>query len=177
MFLVVQNLLPFLTMLFLTYLACGLYLWVLGIAVFGNCETRRSLFHAPWLGYAVLIGCLQVIHFFAPLDAAVSWTFLGITSIGATGIVIIRLRKPSPSAVETRKVPQLVQLILLLGVAWLVFVPTLNTASQAIVHYDVGYYYLQTIRWITAFPIVPGLGNLFLNLAFNQSPLSCRITV
>ena len=157
-------------MLFLTYLACGLYLWVLGIAVFGNCETRRSLFQALWLGYAVLIGCLQVIHFFAPLDAAVSWTFLGITSIGATGIVIIRLRKPSPSEVETRKVPQLVQLGLLLGVAWLVFVPTLNTASQAIVHYDVGYYYLQTIRWITTFPIIPGLGNLFLNLAFNQSP-------
>ena len=48
--------------------------------------------------------------------------------------------------------------------------PAFNTTTQAIVHYDVGYYYLQTIRWTTTFPIVPGLGNLFLNLAFNQSP-------
>ena len=40
-------------MFFLIYVACGLYLWLLGTAVFGGCETRRSLFHAPWLGYAV----------------------------------------------------------------------------------------------------------------------------
>ena len=33
-----------------------------------------------------------------------------------------------------------------------------------------GYYYLQTIAWTTTFPIVPGLGNLLLNLGFNQSP-------
>ena len=31
------------------------------------------------------------------------------------------------------------------------------------------YYYLQTIAWTTAFPIVPGLGNLLLHLGFNQS--------
>ena len=54
--------------------------------------------------------------------------------------------------------------------AWLAFRPVFNITTQEIVHYDVGYYYLQTIAWTTTFPIVPGLGNLLLNLGFNQSP-------
>jgi len=157
-------------MFFLIYVACGLYLWLLGIAVFGGCETRRSLFHAPWLGYAVLIGCLQIVHFFSALSPSVSWTFLVVSSLSAVAIVAIRVRKGLWKSEDTRRVSPVVQLALLFGVAWLVFIPAFNTITQPIVHYDVGYYYLQTIRWTTTFPIVPGLGNLFLNLAFNQSP-------
>lgn len=157
-------------MYFLIYVACGLYLWLLGIAVFGGCETRRSLFHALWLGYAALIGCLQILHFFTALSPAVSWTFLAVSSLCAAAIVAIRLRKGLWKNEATRRVSVLIQLALLFGVGLLVFFPAFNTTTQAIVHYDVGYYYLQTIRWTTTFPIVPGLGNLFLNLGFNQSP-------
>ena len=63
----------------------------------------------------------------------------------------------------------LVWFALLIAVAWLAFRPVFNVTTQKIVHYDVGYYYLQTIAWTTAFPIVPGLGNLLLELGFNQS--------
>ena len=65
--------------------------------------------------------------------------------------------------------PPLLWFGLLFAVAWLAFRPVFNIATQKIVHYDVGYYYLQTIAWTTAFPIVPGLGNLLLELGFNQS--------
>ncbi len=157
-------------MYFLIYVACGLYLWLLGIAVFGGCETRRSLFHAPWLGYAVLIACLQILHLFSALDATASWIFLAASSLCAALMVGIRLRRGLWQGGGARRLPLVFQLTLLLGVGLLFFFPAFHTTTQAIVHYDVGYYYLQTIRWTTAFPIVTGLGNLFLNLAFNQSP-------
>jgi hypothetical protein len=155
---------------FLIYVVCGLYLCLLGIAVFGGCENRSSLFHAPWLGYGVLIGCLQIVHLVWALSPMVAWTFLVLTSLCAAGIVIIRSRQGAPESVGSRRLSVSVQLTLLLAAAVFAFVPAFNTTTQAIVHYDVGYYYLQTIRWTTTFPIVPGLGNLLLNLAFNQSP-------
>jgi hypothetical protein len=157
-------------MFFLTYLACGFYLWLLGMAVSGEGFARRSLFHAPWLGYAGLIACLQVIHLFAPLDALVSWSFLAISCLGAAGVVLVKLRRRPRETKEAERLSLPAQLGFLLAIAWLFFLPAFNTTTQPIVHYDVGYYYLQTIRWTTTFPIVPGLGNLFLNLAFNQSP-------
>jgi hypothetical protein len=157
-------------MFFLIYLASGLYLWLLGAAVFGGWETGRSLFRAPWLGYAVLIACLQIAHFFTAINGAFSWTFLTASSLCAGGIVALRLRKIPFKAKERPAMSPLVWLALLVAVGWLAFRPVFNTTTQQIVHYDVGYYYLQTIAWTTAFPIVPGLGNLLLNLAFNQSP-------
>lgn len=157
-------------MYFLIYVACGLYLWLLGIAVFGGCATRRSLFHAPWLGYAVLIACLQIVHLFSALDAPASTRFLAASSLCAALLVVIRLSRGLWQGGGARRLPLVFQLTLLLGVGLLFFFPAFNTTTQAIVHYDVGYYYLQTIRWTAIFPIVTGLGNLFLNLAFNQSP-------
>jgi hypothetical protein len=157
-------------MFFLIYLACGLYLWLLGAAVFGRWETWRSLFRAPWLGYAVLIACLQIAHFFTALNPAFSWAFLAASSLCAGVIVALRLRNIPFAAKELPRMRWFVWSALLIGVAWLTFRPVFNITTQEIVHYDVGYYYLQTIAWTTAFPIVPGLGNLLLNLGFNQSP-------
>jgi hypothetical protein len=157
-------------MYFWIYIACAAYLWLLGTAVFGGSKTRRSLFHVLWLGYAALIGCLQVLHFFWPLSPRVSWTFLAISSLCAAATVAMRTRDGSGKNEGPRRLPWPVQLSILFGVSLFAFFPAFNTTTQAIVHYDVGYYYLQTIRWMTTFPIVPGLGNLFLNLAFNQSP-------
>ena len=156
-------------MFFLIYLACGFYLWLLGAAVFGGWETGRSLFRAPWLGYAVLIACLQIAHIFTAINPAFSWTFLAISSLCAGGIVALRFRGIGFQAKELPAMSPLVWFALLIAVAWLAFRPVFNIATQKIVHYDVGYYYLQTIAWTTAFPIVPGLGNLLLELGFNQA--------
>jgi hypothetical protein len=154
---------------FLIYLACGLYLWVLGAAVLGEWKTARSLYRAPWLGYALLIACLQIAHFFTAISPPFSWTFLGVSGLCAAGVVTVKFLK---RRVRTRQLPAIAPLLwfaLLIAVAWLAFRPVFNIATQKIVHYDVGYYYLQTIAWTTAFPIVPGIGNLLLHLGFNQS--------
>ena len=157
-------------MFFLIYLACGLYLWLLGAAVFGGWETGRSLVRAPWLGYAVLIACLQIAHIFTAINPAVFLDFPGhffaLRRRHRRPEVPQRFHSWQRSSLRCRRV---VWFVLLIAVAWLAFRPVFNIATQKIVHYDVGYYYLQTIAWTTAFPIVPGLGNLLLELGFNQS--------
>ena len=36
-------------------------------------------------------------------------------------------------------------------------------------NYDAGLYYFGSIRWLNEFPIIPGLGNLYVQFAYNQS--------
>ena len=60
-------------------------------------------------------------------------------------------------------------LVLLAAVALLSFVPVFNCCTKDIFDYDLGLYYLKTIRWIESFPLVPGLVNLQPHLGFNQS--------
>ncbi|HEY5743661.1 MAG TPA: hypothetical protein VIS99_14095 [Terrimicrobiaceae bacterium] len=152
------------------FLACALYLWLLGAAAFGRWKAWRSPFRAPWLGYAVLVACLQIAHLFTPIDSAFSWKFLALSSIGAAGILAFRFRTIVFRMRRTQQIVLSLYVAAFLSVAWLAFGPAFNLSTQPIVHYDVGYYYLETIRWLISFPIVPGLGNLLLNLAFNQSP-------
>jgi hypothetical protein len=154
---------------FLIYLACGLYLGLLGAAVFGGWETGRSLFRAPWLGYAVLIACLQVAHFFTAINSAFSWTFLVVSLLCASAIVALKFRRIFLNAEGRPAMSLLMWLALLIAVAWLAFRPVFNITTQEIANYDVGLYYLQAIAWTTTFPIVAGLGNLLLHLGFNQS--------
>ena len=156
-------------MFFLIYFACGLYLWLLGAAVFGGWKTGRSLFRAPWFGYAVLIACLQIAHFFTAIDPLFSRTFLVASVLCAGSVVALKFLRDPAKPKKLPAMPPLLWFALLIAVAWLAFRPVFNIATQKIVHYDVGYYYLQTIAWTTAFPIVPGLGNLLLHLGFNQS--------
>jgi hypothetical protein len=49
------------------------------------------------------------------------------------------------------------------------FVKVLFLSVSEPVSYDIGYYYAQTLRWLEAYPVVPGLGNLHGRLAFNSS--------
>ena len=44
-----------------------------------------------------------------------------------------------------------------------------SKAMEPSLHYDVGLYYLPTIKWLNEEPIIPGLVKLHSRLAFNQS--------
>src|ERR1700704_1584752 len=123
-------------MFFLIFIASGLYLWLLGAAVFGGWKTWRSPFRAPWLGYAVMTACLQIAHFFTAMSPAFSWTFLTVSSICAAGILAIRFRKLVFRIRKTQWIILCMYLAAFLGVAWLAFRPAFNLSTQAIVHYD-----------------------------------------
>ena len=158
---------PWLFPAFLVFLLSALFLWALGGAVFGSFHGSSNLFRLPWLGYGVLLGCLQIAHLFFPIDHRFSLAFLMITA-GATIAVLITKavwRSESPREAQSGSS----KLVPLVFIAFCIFVPVFNASTKPACHYDLGLYYLQEIRWIETFPIVRGVGNLILNLGFNQS--------
>ena len=151
---------------FVVFLLFGLYAWAVGGAVFGV-RGPESVFSLPWLGYGTALGMLQLAHLFVPVDRSFALSFLLMTSALALAILLCRARW---HGFNLRRVilkwPRLLPLAVICLVA---FIPVFNACTKAATHYDVGLYYLQEIRWMETFPIVRGLGNLMLNLGFNQS--------
>ena len=152
---------------FLIFVLFGLYTWSVGRAAFGGSPGIQGLFRLPWLGYGVVLGLLQVAHLFWPIDQYFSTRFFLSTLTLAVMIQIGRAAWWGRSLTElARGWPKLVPLGV---IAFLAFIPVFNTCTKPACHYDLGLYYLQEIRWMETFPIVRGLGNLILNLGFNQS--------
>ena len=148
------------------FLLGGLYLRTIGAAVFGGSREVQDLFRLPWLGYGVLLGALQIAHVSFPIDRRFSAGFLLLTSAVALSAHYWRGARRATGKEVVRLWPKL---LLLGAIALLVFLPVFNACTKPACYYDVGLYYLQKIRWLETFPIVPGLGNLLLNLGYNQS--------
>ena len=151
---------------FLVFLLFGLFISTIGSAVFGRSRGIQDLFRLPWLGYGVLLGALQIAHIFLPIDRRFSAGFLFLAAAVAISAHFWRKAEPATLNDLARQWPKL---LLLGALAILVFLPVFNTCTKPACYYDVGLYYLQKIRWLETFPLVPGLGNLLLNLGYNQS--------
>lgn len=146
--------------------------WSLVIAIFGGIglAARRwirskgisveSLFTDFWLGLALVIAFLQVWHIFAPVNWAPA---LIIAFIGGVGLFLNRTQIWG-LIVRRSKSDFLLLLILLITAVWLA-----NRSMAFRDDYDMGLYHLSSVRWISTYAIVPGLGNLYNNLAFNSS--------
>ena len=66
-------LLPFFTL----FAACGLYLWLLGEALVSSSRTwSENALRAPWMGWAILLGALQLTHVFVPINGKVATALL-----------------------------------------------------------------------------------------------------
>ena len=126
-----------------------------------------GVFQLPWLGYGLLIALLQITHLVFPIGRWFSAGFLIITSVIIAVIHLSRARRRGRALRRVlRNWPRLLPLVV---VSFLIFIPVFNACTKPACHYDLGLYYLQEIRWMETFPIVHGLGNLILNLGFNQS--------
>ena len=122
--------------------------------------TGRHLLGAFWLGYALVMLVLQWWHLWLPVDR-----WCTSIAIGA-GVVLsfwhLRLIKDwLLSVIRERRIATVILLLLLV---W-----TANRATGPCNHFDTGMYHMTAVRWTTEHPIVPGLGNLQLHLAFNNS--------
>ena len=130
-----------------------------------------------WLGFCIVVACLEIVHLFVPIDWQVT---LAVAVIGVLGQ---QLRFKLAGAPET-KLPDAVEsaggLIslalnslkrypLLSVVGLLVIVSWCLLAMQAPSMFDSGLYHFGSIRWLNEYAIVPGLGNLHWRLALNQS--------
>ena len=151
---------------FLIFLLFGIYIWTVGGAACSGSPGIQGLFRLPWLGYGLLLGMLQIAHIFSPIDRRFSTGFLLLTSGVAISIHLSRARHGRALRDIAKAWPKLVPLG---TIAFLSFIPVFNTCTKPASHYDLGLYYLQHVRWMETFPIVPGIGNLISNLGFNQS--------
>ena len=142
--------------LFLSFCGVGLNVQKLfGVHDF-NAENAFSAF---WFGWCCILMGLQIWHLFAPVD----WlAFSAVLAVGVGGLFLCR-KQISEFFKE-----HFFQLgwILPLG---LVFLWLANRAMAPIRSYDAGLYHLSSIRWISLYPIIPGLANLHDRLGFNSS--------
>jgi hypothetical protein len=93
----------------------------------------------------------MVLWFFVPLHI---YTALPLYAFGGVGFFTI-----SKSQIEFRKPLIWWGILAILGVLLVAKAATLSS------YYDSGLYYIQTIRWMEQFAIVPGLGNVHIRLA------------
>jgi len=111
-----------------------------------------------WLGWAIWIMVLQVWNLFLPVDWR-AFACLGV--FGSTGLVICR--KEIKRIVSGRQF-FFGALLVVLSACWLAG----HTTNQP-QNFDSGAYHLSSVRWAKEYAVVPGLGNLYGHLAFNQS--------
>ena len=117
-------------------------------------RAEASLAHSFWWGFAIAVAVLQLWHFLLPVDAR-AWLLLGPLSVA--GAFRLDWRRLLP---ERR--PALLAAVPL--VAFAAFMALRSPGNP-----DTCLYYMQTVRWFNAYPIVPGLGNLHYRLAYNDS--------
>ncbi len=57
---------------YLLFVGFGLFLWLIGTAA--SCKPIRIdlIFRAPWIGYSLLVGLLQLVHLLWPINRPAS---------------------------------------------------------------------------------------------------------
>jgi len=123
-------------------------------------DGSEGLFAAVWIGWALALGALQVWHLFRPVDA---WGRALVVIIGWVGLAWNLRSLWAQLRPVLRHVLPFAAAAILLGL-WMA-----NRAMAPAMFSDAGLYHLGTVRWLSAYPIVPGLGNLHWRLAANSS--------
>ncbi len=143
-------------LLFLSFCGIGLtFQKLLGMKALDG-ENNLSAF---WFGWCLVLMGLQIWHWFAPVD----WRPLFFVFVlGAGGIYLSRNQLASLCERENFGLPWIFTLCLV--IVWLA-----NQALAPVRTYDAGLYHLSAIRWISSYPIIPGLANLHDRLGFNSS--------
>ncbi len=154
---------------FLLFATAGVFLCLLGAAfVPSSHHWSEEVLRVPWIGWAILLAILQVIHLFAPLGRTTAPALVIACGVVAAIAVAIRVRARAKQALTSLRQED-GWLITAAGVASLLaFFPVFNACTKEMILYDLGLYYLKAVRWIATYPIMPGLANVQGHLGFNQ---------
>jgi hypothetical protein len=117
-------------------------------------------FASIWIGWALAVGVLKVWQLIFPVNVGARLLLVALGAAGLGGN--FRLLATELRPMLGRVIPFAVAAALL--ALWLA-----NRAMAAEMNSDVGLYHLPTGRWLSEYPVVPGLGNLNWRLAFNSS--------
>jgi len=123
-------------------------------------SSARDLWFTFWMGWALLLGGLQVWHLFLPIDNRAR---IAVVALGALGWLVSGLTPWRAIArALPRNLPGLVAV--LLGTWWLS-----NRAMAGPTFGDTGLYLVPAVHWVESFRIVPGLANLYVPLGHNNT--------
>ena len=153
----------------LTWGVCALVLIGIGSLLLRPCVGTYRALDAFWAGLFLAVVLLQLSHFFLPIGWPIP---LSLGGLGFLGLLVngktfssggFDPGSPDSAAASNRtdRTSFLWSLVATAGIA-LRCVGPCN-------HYDTGFYGAMAVRWIKAFPIVPGLANLMAQLGFNSS--------
>ena len=140
-------------------------------------QPKRLTVITVWLGFCIVVGCIEAVHLFIPIDWKVT---LGFTVIGAVStwansqsssvVMTIQSANALPrSGMLSAVVDKLRSYPLRSLLATIVTIVWCMRAMEVPTMYDSGLYHFGSIRWLNEYAIVPGLGNLHWRLALNQS--------
>ena len=130
-----------------------------------------------WLGFCIVVGCIEIVHLFVPIDWKVTLVFsvIGVAGQWLTSKSSVMakdhqskdsstiIRTPSAFFKVIRAYPFRSSLAAIVVVVWCL------RAMEVPTMYDSGLYHFGSIRWTNEHAIVPGLGNLHWRLGLNQS--------
>lgn len=120
-----------------------------------------------WLGLGSAIVFAEISHLVVPIDwkISIAYSTVGLL-LFARSAWPTRWRWPWPTEYSwVARLPLYIALALVMAM-WA------SKAMDPSLHYDVGLYYIPTIKWLNEEPVIPGLVNLHGRLAFNQSVFS-----
>ncbi|QDU64882.1 hypothetical protein Pan216_57750 [Planctomycetes bacterium Pan216] len=125
---------------------------------------------AFWIGWATLITLLMTWHYVLPVDARATDAVIGLGVLGWFIAVLDRHPKRLVSRRSLRGMPRHPIFFAGVGVcAGWILLTAANVALGPPWMYDTGLYHIGAVRWSMQYPLVPGLGNLMAQLAFNNS--------
>jgi hypothetical protein len=160
----VINLLGVWLMLFAILVGWGLMLiWVLRRVGGGWFSGSLSTFQTMWLGYAGLLGFLQLASLALPIAEVV----LALACLPAAGGFVLQRRAVARRVRQLSMRPRVV--VLLACLAFLTSTIAAYSAWDYVRLYDTGLYHLQAVKWSNAYSVVPGLANLHTRFGYNNS--------
>ncbi len=132
----------------------------------GNDKIEIDLFTLFWLGLAFTIVFLQFYSIFYPIDGR---AFIIFGSIFILSLVYAkeRIKKLINGLLKIKLLTRKNIAFIVLSV--LVVLTLLYSASKKVVWYDTHLYHLNAVRWISDYPVVPGLANLHMRLGISSS--------
>lgn len=123
-------------------------------------DDLETFFRCFWMGYALVVLLLQIYHLVFPINHVAA---IGVACLGAYGLWVHR-RGLRLAAQEISSLSPWHLLPAALFLLWFA-----NRCLGPVLNADFTIYHLRSVRWLQAYPIIPGLGNLDLLLAYNQT--------
>src|SRR5271168_3362977 len=148
----------------ITWIFCALVLVGFGVLLLRRLGVECSIFDAFWAGLFITVACLQLYHFFQPIDFIMSGL---VCAVGLCGIILNRdiVSGCFRQSVRMGLWPTACCIVALLVIA-------IRCAGPAL-HYDTGFYGVTAVRWFETYPLDPGLANLLGQLGLNSDVFLC----